>query len=78
MNAQPKAERYLERPFGSHLAAILDISSIAELPDTIIGHYRLLEEIGEGGMGVVYRAEQQEPVHRQVALKILKPGMDTR
>jgi serine/threonine protein kinase len=43
-----------------------------------IGRYSLLEEIGEGGCGVVYLAEQREPVRRRVALKILKPGMDTR
>src|SRR5206468_2121258 len=43
-----------------------------------IGRYRLLEKIGEGGFGVVYMAEQQEPVQRKVALKIIKPGMDTR
>ena len=43
-----------------------------------IGHYRLLQEIGEGGMGVVYMAEQKEPVKRRVALKIIKPGMDSR
>ena len=43
-----------------------------------IGPYKLLEQIGEGGMGVVYMAEQTEPVQRQVALKIIKPGMDTR
>jgi len=43
-----------------------------------IGRYRLLERIGEGGFGVVYRAEQVEPVKREVALKILKLGMDTR
>jgi serine/threonine protein kinase len=47
-------------------------------PDTQIGPYKLLEQIGEGGMGVVYLAEQLEPVHRRVALKIIKPGMDTR
>ncbi len=45
---------------------------------TIIGRYKLLEKIGEGGFGVVYMAEQQEPVQRKVALKIIKPGMDTR
>ncbi|MGA2256192.1 MAG: protein kinase [Thermoguttaceae bacterium] len=55
-----------------------DMPPINVLPGTIIGHYKLLEEIGEGGMGVVYKAEQQEPVHRQVALKIIKPGMDSR
>ena len=45
---------------------------------TLIGPYKLLEQIGEGGMGVVYMAEQQQPVRRRVALKIIKPGMDTR
>src|SRR3989440_7755006 len=43
-----------------------------------IGPYKLLQQIGEGGMGVVYMAEQQEPVRRKVALKIIKPGMDSR
>ena len=43
-----------------------------------IGRYRLLEKIGEGGCGVVYMAEQEEPVRRRVALKVIKPGMDTR
>lgn len=43
-----------------------------------IGRYHLLEKIGEGGCGIVYMAEQREPVRRRVALKILKPGMDTR
>ena len=49
-----------------------------EGPGTRIGPYKLLEQIGEGGMGVVYMAEQQQPVRRKVALKIIKPGMDTR
>ena len=44
----------------------------------MIGRYKLLEEIGEGGMGVVYMAEQREPVRRKVALKVIKPGMDSR
>src|SRR4051812_3053971 len=42
-----------------------------------IGPYRLLEKIGEGGMGVVWLAEQTRPIHRQVALKVIKAGMDT-
>lgn len=51
---------------------------VAEGPGSEVGRYRLLERIGEGGFGVVYLAEQREPVRRRVALKILKPGMDTR
>jgi serine/threonine protein kinase/tetratricopeptide (TPR) repeat protein len=50
----------------------------AEQPGTIIGPYKLLEQIGEGGMGLVFMAEQTQPIRRKVALKILKPGMDTR
>jgi serine/threonine protein kinase len=43
-----------------------------------IGHYKLLEQIGEGGFGTVWVAEQEQPVRRRMALKILKPGMDSR
>ena len=49
-----------------------------ELPGTQIGPYRLVEQIGEGGMGTVFVAQQTEPIKRQVALKIIKPGMDSR
>ncbi len=52
--------------------------AVAERPGTRIGPYKLLEQIGEGGMGSVYVAEQREPISRKVALKIIKPGMDTR
>ena len=45
---------------------------------SMIGPYKLLEQLGEGGMGIVYVAEQTEPVRRTVALKIIKPGMDSR
>lgn len=51
---------------------------LIERPGTIIGRYKLLEKIGEGGFGVVFMAEQIEPVQRKVALKIIKAGMDTR
>ena len=50
---------------------------ILEGPGTRIGPYKLLQQIGEGGMGVVYMAEQEQPVRRKVALKIIKPGMDS-
>ncbi len=49
-----------------------------EKPGDRIGHYKLLQQIGEGGCGVVYMAEQEEPVRRRVALKIIKLGMDTK
>jgi WD40 repeat protein/serine/threonine protein kinase len=48
-----------------------------EGPGACIGPYKLLQQIGEGGMGIVYMAEQQRPVRRRVAFKIIKPGMDT-
>jgi serine/threonine protein kinase/tetratricopeptide (TPR) repeat protein len=52
--------------------------SLPERTGTVIGPYKLREKIGEGGMGVVYVAEQHQPVRRKVALKIIKPGMDTK
>jgi serine/threonine protein kinase/WD40 repeat protein len=50
---------------------------LPERPGTVIGPYKLLEQIGEGGMGTVFLAEQTEPVRRKVALKVIKPGMDS-
>ena len=59
---------------------VLDATAapLAEYRGTMIGPYKLLQQIGEGGMGTVYMAEQTEPIQRTVALKIIKPGMDTR
>jgi WD40 repeat protein/serine/threonine protein kinase len=50
----------------------------SERPGAVIGAYKLLEQIGEGGFGVVFMAEQHQPIRRKVALKILKPGMDSK
>src|SRR5258705_9851616 len=52
--------------------------AIGEKPGDRIGHYKLLQQIGEGGGGVVYMAEQEAPVRRRGALKIIKPGIDTK
>ena len=59
------------------LGATIDQPPSLERPGMSIGPYKLLQQIGEGGMGVVFMAEQQEPVRRKVALKIIKPGMDS-
>src|SRR5262249_19527814 len=56
----------------------VDLPPAAECTGTVIGSYKLLEQIGEGGFGVVFMAEQTRPLRRKVALKVLKPGMDTR
>src|SRR5262245_30780682 len=63
---------------GADAAAITVDQPFREGPGTVIGPYKLLEPIGDGGFGVVFLAEQTQPVRRKVALKVLKPGMDTR
>src|SRR5262245_15171880 len=68
----------LDRAPAVEVSATADLPPAAEHAGTVIGPYKLLEQIGEGGMGVVYVAEQTQPVRRKVALKIIKPGMDTQ
>jgi serine/threonine protein kinase/WD40 repeat protein len=58
--------------------ATLEHPPIEERPGSIIGPYKLLQELGEGGFGVVFMAEQEQPVRRRVALKIIRPGMDSK
>jgi eukaryotic-like serine/threonine-protein kinase len=72
-----RAGDFLRSP-APHLDATIDEPSVPERPGVAVGPYKLLEQIGEGGFGVVYMAEQTQPVRRKVALKVLKPGMDTR
>ena len=75
--AHEAADSRLDNPLVRPTAAYANPLPL-ERPGTQIGPYKLLQQIGEGGMGVVYMAEQKEPVKRRVALKIIKPGMDTR
>ena len=72
-----RAGSFLEEPALSGNAATTD-PPVAEFVGTRIGPYKLLQVIGEGGFGVVYMAEQQQPIRRRVALKIIKPGMDSK
>ncbi len=74
-------DSFLEVPAGMHDASA-DRSTIdhqaSDYTGQTIGPYKLLEQIGEGGMGTVYLAEQERPIRRRVALKIIKPGMDSK
>jgi len=75
--AQSKLGKFLDRTAGWSNATI-DGENITERPGTMIGPYKLVEQIGVGGFGLVFVADQLEPVQRQVAVKVIKPGMDTR
>ncbi len=81
VNALLEASReepdFLESP-ATGVGATVDIAAGAESVGSQIGPYKLKEQLAEGGMGVVYVAEQTEPVRRKVALKIIKPGMATK
>jgi serine/threonine protein kinase len=81
--AHSRAQRFLESPPSGLALAIaaqdaMEARPVTEAPGTKIGCYKLLQQIGEGGFGAVYMAEQEKPVSRKVALKIIKPGMDTK
>jgi serine/threonine protein kinase/tetratricopeptide (TPR) repeat protein len=75
LRAQAEIGSFVEAPDFTLPKSVEEL--IGERPGTNIGPYRLLRQIGEGGMGVVYLAEQEKPVRRRVALKVIKPGMDT-
>jgi WD40 repeat protein/serine/threonine protein kinase len=77
LKAREVKDSFLEAP-DLDSDVTLDTSPMAEAPGSIVGNFKLLEKIGEGGMAVVYMAEQKQPIRRKVALKIIKLGMDTR
>jgi serine/threonine protein kinase len=74
--AQVKNDSFLETP-APEIRPTVD-QPITEHPGTVIGPYKLLEQIGEGGMSSVWLAQQTEPVKRLVAVKLIKAGMDSR
>ena len=79
LDAHPMASGFLEppaRPSGESTAVYVPASDV--VGTVIAGRYKLLEQIGEGGFGVVFMAEQLKPLRRKVAVKVIKPGMDTR
>ena len=73
-----QAGDFLENSPNTDLIPVRPGAPVGEKPGDYIGRYKLLQQIGEGGCGVVFMAEQEEPVRRRVALKIIKPGMDTK
>src|SRR6478736_2518827 len=81
LRAAESAGDFLEEP-PTGLAAgdesTMVLTGLREKPGDRIGRYKLLQQIGEGGCGVVYMAEQEEAVRRRVALKVIKLGMDTK
>ncbi|HVS54166.1 MAG TPA: tetratricopeptide repeat protein [Opitutaceae bacterium] len=73
------ADGFIEQPAPELASTVVSAALRAEeKPGDWIGRYKLLQQIGEGGCGVVYMAEQEEPVRRRVALKVIKLGMDTK
>src|SRR6516162_54327 len=71
LDVHERAGSFLEVP-SPNLVDTVDVA-FCEGPGAVIGPYKLLEQIGEGGFGVVFMAEQQQPVRRKVALKVIKP-----
>ena len=79
LDAHPKADKFLEpiaRPNDDVAATYVPVSERSGM--VIAGRYKLIENIGEGGMGSVWVAEQQHPVRRKVAVKLIKAGMDSK
>jgi serine/threonine protein kinase/tetratricopeptide (TPR) repeat protein len=77
LEAFAQAGDFMKHPEATRSMPTRDPEPTADGPGTVIGPYKLLQQIGEGGFGIVYMAEQDTPVRRKVALKIIKPGMDS-
>src|SRR5437879_1837211 len=78
LRSNERAGDFLEEPPTGSIGERRAKVAAGEKPGDRVGRYKLLQEIGEGGCGVVFVAEQEEPIRRRVALKVIKPGMDTK
>src|SRR6266404_5189952 len=78
LRAYEEAGNFLEEPAAGVPTANTQGTVAGEKPGDRVGRYKLLQQIGEGGWGVVYMAEQEESVRRLVALKVIKAGIDTK
>jgi len=78
LKSNDRAGDFLEQPPTGSIGKGRAKVAAGEKPGDRVGRYKLVQQIGEGGCGVVFVAEQEEPVRRRVALKVIKPGMDTK
>src|SRR5262252_7746813 len=78
LTVNERARDFLEAAPTESLTEVRAKGTAGEKPGDEVGRYKLLQQIGEGGCGIVFMAEQETPVRRRVALKIIKPGMDTK
>ena len=78
LRSNDRAGDFLETPPTPAIDEARTKISPGEKPGDWVDRYKLVQQIGEGGCGVVFMAEQEEPVRRRVALKVIKPGMDTK
>lgn len=76
LKAHKRTDHFLDRPPTRGRPRDTGFPAVGEKPGDQIGRYKLLQQIGEGGWGVVFMAEQEEPIRRRVGLKVVKPGMD--
>lgn len=78
LEVQQRSKEFMENPPWSPETLKARTTQIGEQPGDRIDRYKLLQQIGEGGCGIVFMAEQEQPIKRRVALKIIKPGLDTK
>src|SRR4026209_2483947 len=78
LKSNDRVGAFLEEPPAGSISEERAKVTAGQKPGDRVGRYKLLQQIGEGGCGIVFMAEQEEPVRRRVALKVIKLGMDTK